>query len=110
MLIIRFYHGVGFCFVVMIHDKQVKRQPEHFKEENILLSLTDLWNDKNESVSAAHLIFFSSSLSCIFRTFNEVMKNVAFILVTALKMTDLAHPHKETWVGGCQLHKVMLLG
>lgn len=58
MLIIRFYHGVGFCFVVMIHDKQVKRQPEHFKEENILLSLTDLWNDKNESVSAAHLIFF----------------------------------------------------
>lgn len=58
MLIIRFYHGVGFCFVVMIHDKQVKRQPEQFKEENILLSLTDLWNDKNESVSAAHLIFF----------------------------------------------------
>lgn len=58
MLIICFYHGVGFCFVVMIHDKQVKRQPEHFKEENILLSLTDLWNDKNESVSAAHLIFF----------------------------------------------------
>lgn len=42
MLIIRFYHGVGFCFVVMIHDKQVKRQPEHFKEENILLPLTDL--------------------------------------------------------------------
>lgn len=58
MLIICFYHGVGFCFVVMIHDKQVKRQPEHFKEENILLSLTDLWNDKNKSVSAAHLIFF----------------------------------------------------
>lgn len=59
MLIICFYHGVGFCFVVMIHDKQVKRQPEHFKEENILLPLT---NDKNKSVSAAHLIFFFFSL------------------------------------------------
>lgn len=99
MLIIRFSHRVGFCFVVMIHGKQVKRQPQHFKGEKYALSA--LWNDVfvGRSASAAYLIF----LSIVSSIFNGGMKNVDIVLwifseLQALKVNDVALPRYGTWV------------